>query len=236
MYQPGHYATSTDNSILSSTGFADAIHVDFKVGSEHLIRDEQFDAEMQIFHLHPGRRRLVAQSVLIRATPNGYNYYFQEALKAFQSEYDKNVSKCRRRNLVGSMMNSTDFLAWAKGWQTPPAETTQLPPPPPMEQFAGGAWDPHHEMLIPTIYFYRYDGSLTEPPCGEFVTWYVADKPMVISTAQLEQMKQILFTNVDSNCQRTSVQYGHSVARPIRSLNNRPVSKCSDADFGPDML
>ena len=70
-----------------------------------------------------------------------------------------------------------------------------------------GSWDPHHEKLIPTIHFYRYDGSLTEPPCGEWVSWFVADKPMTISYQQLEQLKTILFTNYDKNCRKTSAHF-----------------------------
>lgn len=211
-------------------GFADTIHIDFKIPSEHTINTVNFDGEMQIYHIHAGRRRLVAQSVLIRATPSGYNYYFQEAIRAFQSEYDKNLDNCRRRNLS---FNTTspfeDFLSWAKGFNDQKEEK------PPVRKFEGGIWDPNHKMLIPTIYFYRYDGSLTEPPCGEFVTWFVADEPMVISIAQLDQLKRILFTNVDSNCRKTSVQFRHSVARPTQPNNNRAVSICTSNDFGPDM-
>jgi len=212
-------------------GFADATHIDFKVPSEHTIGNEQFEGEMQIFHIHPGRRRVVAQSVLIRATSDGYNYYFQEALKAFQSEYDKNAANCRRRILSFNASGTSpydDYLSWAMHWETAEAQ-------PPLQQFEGGAWNPYHEMLIPSIYFYRYDGSITEPPCGEFVTWFVADEPMTIGLEQLKQLKHILFTNVNSSCQKTSVHNNdHSVARPIRLTNNRPVSKCTATDFGPD--
>ena len=227
---------SYDSDIsLSSTDFpnnfpgvVDVVHVDFKVPSEHTIKGKRYDGEMQIFHIHPGRRRLVAQSVLIRAAPDGYNYMLQEALEAFQKQYDENRVKCRRRTLTS---NATypfdDFESWARGW----GENNFQPP---FRQFEGAVWDPHHEMLIPTIYFYLYDGSLTEPPCGEFVTWFVADEPMVISIEQLEQLKIILFTNVDENCEKTSVQHDESVARPIRLTQNRPVSKCTTNDFGPD--
>jgi hypothetical protein len=78
-------------------GFADVLHVDFKVPSEHVLEGERFDAEMQIFHIHAGRRRLAAHSVLIRARDNGFNYYFQEALDAFLEEYDKNRELCMQR-------------------------------------------------------------------------------------------------------------------------------------------
>ena len=37
-------------------GFADLMHVDFKIPAEHRINGEKFDGEMQIYHLHPGQR------------------------------------------------------------------------------------------------------------------------------------------------------------------------------------
>ena len=95
-------------------------------------------------------------------------------------------------------------------------------------------WYPYDPMLIPTYWFYGYDGSLTEPPCTEFVSWFIMDTPMTISPAQLEQMKTILFTHVDSNCQPTSVQYDQSVARPIQESAGRQVWQCTRANFLPD--
>jgi carbonic anhydrase len=218
-------------------GFADSTHIDFKVPSEHTIWNERFDAEMQVFHIHPGRRRLAALSVLIRATADGYNYYLQAALDAFQHEYNKNAAYCGRQlreegrtvsevpRVLGGNLTSpfVDYLSWAKAL----AADNKQP-------FEGGPWNPYHVMMIPTIYFYRYEGSLTEPPCGEFVSWWIADQPMIMSFDQLDQLKMILFTNVDANCKKTSVQSGLSVARPIRKTNNRPVWKCTATNFGPD--
>lgn len=228
-------------------GFADVMHIDFKVQSEHTISSEKFDGEMQIFNLHPGRRRLAAQSVLIRAQTGGYNYYFQEALDAFQEQYDRNAASCGRRlrearqavsdvhRTLGSNVTSpfVDYLSWAR--LSTGNDFENMMNTDGRKKYDDHAWDPYHEMLIPTIYFYRYEGSLTEPPCGEFVSWWIADKPMIISVEQLEQLKTILFTNVDGNCKKTSVQFGRSVARPIRKTNNRAVWKCTADNFGPDI-
>lgn len=225
-------------------GFADVIHIDFKVKSEHSIKGETFDAgtfvvsicptrflltirktEMQIFHIHPGRRRLAAQAVLIRAQKDGYNYYFQEALDNFQRDFDDRTGRCRRRKLEDGQ---SEYESWAKFYTFGGAHPRKR------FDFGGGPWDPHHPMLVPTIYFYRYDGSLTEPPCGEFVTWWVADRPMIIGLEQLDQMKQLLFLNVGTDCRKTTVQHGRSVARPIQKTNNRPVWRCKPSNYGPD--
>lgn len=223
-------------------GFADLLNIDIKIQSEHTLLNERFDAEMQIYHLHPGRRRVAAMSVLIKATQDGYNYYFEEAITAFRIEYNKNIAKCRRRllkqgkgigndvRLLDSYSNTIpNFIEWAKnntGMTSPDGDNH--------ETFSDKVWNPYHELLIPSIYFYRYDGSLTEPPCSEFVSWWVSDKPMIISYDQLDKLKTILFTNVDENCRKTGVQHHESVARSIQDTNNRRIWKCTIAEFGPD--
>lgn len=229
-------------------GFADAMHVDFKVPAEHLLNGRRYDAEMQIYHLHAGRRRMPTQAVLISATDDGYNYYFDEVLKAFEYVYENNRAQCARKirrerrlvsdvhDILGGEFTSEfdDYTTWAD-------YSTEMDRPDYDEHASEMErrlqvviWDPHHNMLIPTIHFYRYEGSLTEPPCGEFVSWFIADIPMVISKAQLVKLKRILFTNVDPDCEKTSVHFDESVARPIQDTAGRPVGRCTRLDFVHD--
>lgn len=229
-------------------GDADVMHVDFKVPSEHLINGERFDAEMQIFNLHTDRRRMPTQVALIRATEMGYNYYFEAALQVFEQQYNYDLSVCnakhrRERQLVSQLHSilgqnvSSRFVDY-ETWGDVSVELDRVDEQQVLRDIERslqiGVWDPYHVKLVPTIYFWRYDGSLTEPPCGEFVSWFVCDVPMVISTDQLERMKKVLFTHVDQDCNPTSVHFEHSVARPIQDRGGRPVSFCTPSDFGPD--
>jgi hypothetical protein len=231
----------------------------FKSRSEKLsfktidrIYGETFDAEMQIFHLHPGRERLPAISVLIRVDPQAFNSYLQTAIDAFQFEYDKHRGQCanrirRSRKMVsdfqselmaGSMLlNSTLFdyhEQWAKFSTDLDNREFLKEGEEHKRRMQSGIWHPHHEELIPTYWFYGYDGSLTEPPCSDIVSWFVMDTPMLISPGQLEQMKNILFTHVDENCQGTSAHFQESVARPVQESAGREIWRCTRDDFPPD--
>jgi len=231
-------------------GFADVMHIDFKVPSEHLIEGKRYDAEMQIFHLHTGRRRMPTQASLIQAVAGGYNYYFEEALKVFeyQHRYDQSLCDAKRRRernlisdvhkLLGQNVTTSGYVDYDT-WGQYSIDTEEHGRDEVSDEIKRnlqqiGVWDPHHEMLVPSIHFWRYDGSLTEPPCGEWVTWFVCDTPMTIGLDQLERMKTVLFTHVDPDCRRTSVHSDHSVARPVQDSAGRAVWKCRPSDFGPD--
>jgi carbonic anhydrase len=59
--------------------------------------------------------------------------------------------------------------------------------------------------------YYRFNGSLTTPPCSEGVTWIVMKETMTASQAQINQFVGVL---------------GHTANnRPVQPINARPVLK-----------
>jgi carbonic anhydrase len=56
--------------------------------------------------------------------------------------------------------------------------------------------------------YYRFDGSLTTPPCSEGVRWFVMKKPATASKAQIEQFSKAI---------------GFANNRPIQPANARAV-------------
>jgi carbonic anhydrase len=54
---------------------------------------------------------------------------------------------------------------------------------------------------------YRYDGSLTTPPCSEGVKWFVMTTPIALSNEQIRAFTALF----------------HGNARPVQPVNGRAV-------------
>jgi carbonic anhydrase len=58
----------------------------------------------------------------------------------------------------------------------------------------GFFYDP--DVFLPTNRtFYRYEGSLTTPPCTEGVTWVVMQKPLIMSSVQVAGLRGVMGLN-----------------------------------------
>lgn len=68
--------------------------------------------------------------------------------------------------------------------------------------------------------YYRYEGSLTTPPCYESVLWTVFEQDIRISDRQAEQLATALYSGDDQTSDKIVNNY-----RPVQPLNNRPVTK-----------
>jgi len=224
-------------------GLIDLLHIDFKVPSEHTIMGERFDGEMQLMYLHPGRMQSPTVAVPMKATKTDFNPELQRALDEFQEQYQQDYDECvgilnhaRRMGKVTeeeaeeilSVHSELDYLSHESGERMLQTNATAN------ETESRSNWDPHHPLLIPSVHFYGYEGSVTEPPCGEFVSWRVMDAPMLMSFEQLNQMKRLIFSHLSPQCTRTSVHYRESVARPVQDRGNRTVWRCTEEDFLPD--
>ncbi len=82
-----------------------------------------------------------------------------------------------------------------------------MPPTPTAEhEIKGLEVDPTG--LIPSeLSYYKYEGSVTAPPCTEGVTWFVLRTPMTVSAEQIAAFARL---------------YPHDV-RPVQPLNGRVV-------------
>lgn len=227
-------------------GRADVLHVDFKAPSEHWINGIAYDAEMQIFHGHRGRKRLPTAGVVIKALPDMHNPQLQRVLDEFQAVFNQHADECeasRRRDrrklaqahklLKGNSLWES-VVDYASSWKYSLwSESPQAINATESHRRLRANWFPYHPLLTPSPWFYAYAGSLTEPPCTEFVNWRIIRRPMLISMEQLEQLKHLLMNHVDSTCKRTSVHHARSVARPVQATNGRLVVRCSSRNWAP---
>lgn len=203
------------NYIGSVSSYSDLVSYDVKVPGEHTIRGERFDAEIQMTHVHPDKQRdnlVTVVGVVVRAREGGHNEAFERILSAFEEVYDDDAAACagRRRRRRAQRRRTEDRR-----------------------------FDPYAPALMPSIYFYRYNGSLTEPPCRD-VTWWVTSAPAVVSHEQLRRAKRLLFTHVDADCRRTSVHNeNQSAARPTFPLGEGEqyaIQHCTEDDFVADVV
>lgn len=84
-------------------------------------------------------------------------------------------------------------------WDTPPAEGTKQPV---------AAQTNIRDMLPADLDYYRFNGSLTTPPCSEGVRWLVLKQPVVASRAQIEALTEAV---------------GHANNRPLQPINARVI-------------
>ena len=74
------------------------------------------------------------------------------------------------------------------------------------EQIAGVVFNAI-DLLPRTRHTYRYDGSLTIPPCSEGVKWFVMTTPIEIAQSQIAAFKAVM----------------HGNNRPVQPLNGREL-------------
>ena len=226
------------------TPYSDLLHLDLKVPGEHLLEGESFDGEMQLFHIHleEDPARVSSIGVPIRAVQFHHNDVFQDMLDKFQLKYDEDAEACRRRRQLrsrqmlransnsssSSLADEDDPFFELPEWHNETMAAQRM--------LQRRRFDPYDYALMPGMFFYRYDGSITEPPCMP-ITWWVMSEPMNISMVQLYQMKVLQFTHVDEDCRKTSVHNGNqAVTRPLEKLGeDRDIEKCSPGDFRSDV-
>ncbi len=66
------------------------------------------------------------------------------------------------------------------------------------------------ELLPENRDYYRFNGSLTTPPCSEGVRWLVMKQPLTVSEAQIKTFSELM---------------GGPNNRPVQPINARPVLK-----------
>ena len=194
-----------------------ATQLHLHVVSEHTMDGEYWDGELHMVHTSDDGQRLAVVAVLLNANAaaNANNHsQFETLLQGWTAVQEESLQRC------GIAHNS-------KSRRRKRNRTRQL------ERDA--SWDIHD--LIPmgtTTTFYRYDGSLTTPPCSEIVQWNVADTALDISRNQYNRFVDFIATYRDpTSCELATVanpQDG-STNRPLQAQNGRFVHRICPTTF-----
>ena len=169
---------------LSETNNKHTIVVNYQ-NSGHIIVDEN-TFELGQFHFHaPSEHQIESQSFPLEAHL---------------------VHKDAKGNLavVGIMFTEGEanpFLE--KVWQYMPTEEGQKDAP---KEVTVNAID----LLPENKDYYRYEGSLTTPPCSEGVRWMIMKQPVTASAEQIKQFKAVMH---------------HDDNRPVQPINARVILK-----------
>ena len=167
----------------------------FHTPSEHTIKGERFDMEMQVIHrgVTTGDiAKTVILSLLFRKKAGIYNK-FVEKLDIYNLP---NPSE-PLRDLSESLYIPYAFLE---------SKAPDMP-------------------LLNPFSFYTYSGSETQPPCAERTIHYVSSKPIYIGSVALEMFKEAIKTPdfINENGETISPQFAPKNYRAPQKLNGRPV-------------
>mmetsp|Transcript_24980 Transcript_24980/g.58179 ORF Transcript_24980/g.58179 Transcript_24980/m.58179 type:complete len:384 (+) Transcript_24980:101-1252(+) len=226
-------------------------HIEVHIRAEHVLDGRRYDGEMQMFHLgqQDQKREMATVSVMLDASGFEDDTRLQEYIVEWQrveretltlcalNESDRKVrrlqqarerSQPRERKLVERLAEDSKD----------PSDPFSKQAPRRLANLQG--WAPRRKMfpysIWPTIYFYRYKGSLTAPPCSEIVSWRVLDEPLVISRSQWQELARLLHDYVDpETCQNATLTSNKGEnARPMQQLNNekQELVHCTERNFG----
>mmetsp|Transcript_54057 Transcript_54057/g.63165 ORF Transcript_54057/g.63165 Transcript_54057/m.63165 type:complete len:436 (+) Transcript_54057:77-1384(+) len=104
------------------------------------------------------------------------------------------ILKANDRGLRGALENNRDAYQRSTMTNATSSTDTRIPR---NKMFPYQLW--------PTIYYYRYSGSIPFPPCSKAVHWRVFDEPRVVSKRQIKWLGRLLGSYVnETNCENES--------------------------------
>ncbi|MEJ2045415.1 MAG: carbonic anhydrase family protein [Reinekea sp.] len=168
------------NEILNN---GHTIQVNYPAGSTISLNGHQY--ELKQYHFHAPSENLI----------NGKSYPMEAHF--VHADKDGNLAV-----IAVMLKEGKENPTLAKAWKHIPEREGKVN----TFQTAASAWD----ILPANKEYYRFNGSLTTPPCTEGVTWLVMKNPVTVSKAQIEKFSNVMH---------------HPDNRPLQALNARVVLK-----------
>ena len=207
----------------------------------HTIEDEngkwkRYDAEYVILHDFERREKATLISILIDASGNT-NERFQDLL----DEWSK-VDTCRTPKNEEQFLKQIEQFADERQLlraASDVSERTATTAKETKNRELACAFNIYHRTLMPSTYYYAYQGSMPEPPCTykDYLPgtseWRVINKPMKIAPSQLDQLKSLI---EQGPCKDN--EYAEDIgvwrARPVQENDERPYWQCKRDAFPLD--
>ena len=141
-----------------------------------------------------------------------HNEQFEDFILKWEDDYNKKLYECQNRE----NKNMDPFIP--KYRRRSMTEMNQI-----WGDHEGWPGNADYDLykLIPTVYYYGYEGSSTAPPCGQRVYWRIQDLPMQISHDQYNRIKTMILDQKDENCKSSSKAYKGGVNRPIQEIKDK---------------
>ena len=198
------------------------LFMDVKIPSEHKIYGKQFAGEVQIGHRFGNR--VIIISFMLDYEEDTHNNQFQQFIYEWEEVNAKNVIDCYNElvsDVEKAFYNRThpilDDYRMADIWG--------------FESKTRSNFDLFD--MLPTVYYFGYDGSYTSPPCTERVHWRVMDLPMQISHEQFTALQSLFLDQVNKDCETDNkVAFHGGVNRPIQE-NINDVWHCNTNFWKP---
>lgn len=209
---------SSDFSNLSDR--EPAVYMDVKIPSEHYMYGKQYPGELHIGHRYTNK--IVYIGVMIDVKGNETNTQFDQFIKeweeiAWQRKFncengdgDNKASYSRKHPIL--LPNEMKSI-WGK---------------------EGKRSDFDLFSMLPTVYYFGYEGSYTAPPCVERVHWRILDLPIYISQEQYLRLQSLFMDSLTEDCAKNEVAFQGRVNRPLQTHKNKnDVWHCSAKYWKP---
>lgn len=182
---------------------------DFVVPSHHTQEGKQFPAEVILSHVYSRNcydKEIANVAILLEKGTDEDRFDFLDLyINRFAQVARKVENKCaKNRRMMRSIEADADDFGgnYANGpiFQSPRALPQTLPMDYIKSKFYKGYFNPYLWVnKSGTEYYFRYNGSMPEPPCYVGVHWRVMKDPIRVSPQQITQLENLFLRRLNPN-------------------------------------
>eukprot|EP00977_Amphora_coffeiformis_P029124 scaffold38918_cov176-Amphora_coffeaeformis.AAC.2 len=194
-----------------SFGFAEEWllrHTDISLPSQHTLNGKRFAGEVILTHVlgvNVSNKEIGNVSWLLEVGTEVDFYDFLELyIRRWRNVAKKTVRDCIKRRRMKENGNPLHAPP-VRLLESLPLSETNYTEPEPMDVLSRPFFDCRQRKFHPydwwdeaqTEYYFRYEGSLTEPPCVRTAHWRVMRRPIRVAPSQIRALEKLLAERID---------------------------------------